>query len=240
MKTLKKNSQKDTSQAGSAKKQAHRSSRKSLARLMDVGLERLKNMILDMAERSQQTVSTAIDAYINGKDLTKQIYKSSEELRIHQEEASNLAVELIARYQPVASDLRFIKSCMEIAYDFSRFGRYAYDISQVLTLFGDLSSCDKAPVEKAGNEAKEMIKLSIKAFAERDITLAKQIKQMDDVVDKTYLDFVQKAAKAEEADLKCVLAGTLILRYLERIADHATYVADSVVYIVSGQQAERK
>lgn len=212
-----------------------------MARLMDTGLERLKNMILDMAERSQQTVSTAIDAYINGKDLTKQIFKSSEELRMHQEEASNLSVELIARYQPVASDLRFIKSCMEIAYDFSRFGRYAYDISQVLTLFGDLSSCDKAPVEKAGNEAKEMIKLSIKAFAERDITLAKQIRQMDDVVDKTYLDFVQKAAKTQgEADLKCVLAGTLILRYLERIADHATYVADSVVYIVSGERAERK
>ena len=204
-------------------------------------MERLKNMILDMAEHSQQTVSTAIDAYINGKDLTKQIFKSSEELRMHQEEASNLAVELIARYQPVASDLRFIKSCLEISYDFSRFGRYAYDISQVLTLFGDLSSCDKAPVEKAGGEAKEMIKLSIKAFAERDITLAKKIKQMDDVVDKTYLDFVQKAAKTqEETDLKCILAGTLILRYLERIADHATYVADSVVYIVSGERTERQ
>jgi phosphate transport system protein len=206
---------------------------------MDTGLERLKNMILDMADHAQKTVSIAIDAYINNKDLKQKIFDSSEELRIHQEEASNLAVELIARYQPVASDLRFIKSCMEIAYDFSRFGRYAYDISLVLGLFGDLSMCDKTPVEKAGDKAKEMIKLSIKAFTERDITLAKKIRTMDDIVDKTYLEFVQKAAKANEADLKCVLAGTLILRYLERIADHATYVAGSVVYIVSGERAER-
>ncbi len=200
-------------------------------------MERLKNMIMDMAEHSQQTVSTAIDAYINGKNLTKQISKSSEELRMHQEEATNLAIELIARYQPVASDLRFIRSCMEIAYDFSRLGRYAYDISLVLGLFGDLSTCDKTSVEKAGEGAKQMIKLSIKAFAERDIALAKKIKKMDDVVDKTYLDFVRKAAQTEEVDLKCALSGTLILRYLERIADHATYIADSVVYTVSGSRA---
>lgn len=77
-----------------------------------------------------------------------------------QDEVSELAVELIARYQPVATDLRFIKSCMEVAYGFSRFGRYAFDISEVL-------------------------------------------------------------------------------RYLERIADHAEYVGDSVVYTVTGERVPK-
>ena len=57
-----------------------------------------------------------------------QIFEWSEKLKIFQLEVSNLATELIFRYQPVATDLRYIRSCMEIAYGFSRFGRYAYDI----------------------------------------------------------------------------------------------------------------
>jgi phosphate transport system protein len=207
---------------------------------MDIGLEKLRNMVLDMAELSQNTVSTAIDAYVQGRDLRDRIYQWSEQLRMLQDEVSELAVEIIARYQPVASDLRFIKSCMEVAYGFSRFGRYAHDISDVMGIFGDLSSCDKKPILEAGAQAKEMIALSIKAFTERNVELASRLKRMDDVVDGTYLDFVKKSAHEQDGDLKCVVSATLILRYLERIADHATYVAETVPYIVSGERAPRK
>src|SRR5437870_9645208 len=109
---------------------------------MDLGLERLRNMVLDMAKLSQNTVSTAIDAYVQGRDLRERIYGWSEELRMLQDEVSELAIELIARYQPVASDLRFIKSCMEVASGFSRFGGYSHDISDVIGFFGNLSTCD--------------------------------------------------------------------------------------------------
>lgn len=205
-----------------------------MVRLIDSGLERLKNMLLDMARHSEETVAMAIDAYREGKDLGEEVYTRSEELRILQDEVSSLAVELLARYQPVASDLRFITSCMEISYGFSRFGRYAHDISQVLRVFGDLSMCDKTPIEEAGKQATEMIELSIKAFTERDTGLAKRLKEMDDVVDKIYMDFVRRSARQKTGDLRCSLSATLILRYLERIADHATYIGDSVIYIVSG------
>src|SRR5881628_2354412 len=191
-----------------------------MPRLMDIGLEKLRNMVLDMADLSQNTVSTSIDAFVQGRDLRDRIYSWSEELRMLQDEVSELAVELIARYQPVASDLRFIKSCMEVAYGFSRFGRYAHDISDVLGIFGDLSSCDRAAIQEAGAQAKQM--------------------KMDDVVDNIYLDFVKKSAQAPEGNLKCFVSGTLILRYLERIADHATYVGETVLYIVSGERAARK
>src|SRR3989454_8138105 len=148
-------------------------------------------------------------------------------------------LKLIARYQPVASDLRFIKSCMEVAYGFSRFGRYAHDISDVLGIFGDLSKCDKTTIEQAGDQAKNMIRMSIKAFTERNVELASKLKKMDDVVDNIYLDFVKKSAQEREGNLKCVVSGTLILRYLERIADHATYVGETVPYIVSGERSAR-
>jgi phosphate transport system protein len=211
-----------------------------MARLMDMGLEKLRNMVLDMAELSENTVSTAIDAYVQGKDLRERIYDWSEELRMLQDEVSELAVEIIARYQPVASDLRFIKSCMEVAYGFSRFGRYAHDISDMFGIFGDLSTCDKTAIEHVGVQAKDMIRISIKAFTERNVEMANKLKKMDDVVDNAYLDFVKKSATGPASDLKCMVSGTLILRYLERIADHATYVGESVAYIVSGERAARK
>ena len=208
---------------------------------MDLALDRLRNMILDMGELSSNTVNVAIDSYVQGRDLRDRVYSWSEELRILQDEVSELSVELLARYQPVASDLRFIKSCMEVAYGFSRLGRYAHDISDVLGIFGDLSKCDKTEIERAGKQAEDMIRLSIKAFTDRDVKLAGKVKEMDDLVDNAYVSFVKKAAHEQVGgDLKCTLSATLILRYVERIADHATYIGDTVLYIVSGERAPRK
>src|SRR5256885_8152965 len=188
-----------------------------MPRLMDMGLEKLRNMVLDMAELSQNTVSTSIDAFAKGRDLRDRIYSWSEELRMLQDEVSELAVELIARYQPVASDLRFIKSCMEVAYGFSRFGRYAHDISDIIGIFGDLSSCDRQAVKEAGSQAKDMIRLSIKAFTERDVELAGRLKKKDDVVDKIYLHFFKKTTHQHEGELKYVVFWALLLRDFERI-----------------------
>src|SRR5438445_5179828 len=211
-----------------------------MPRLMDIGLEKLRNMVLDMAELSQNTVSTAIDAYVQGRDLRERIFGWSEELRMLQDEVSELAVEIIARYQPVASDLRFIKSSMEVAYGFSRFGRYAHDISDVIGIFGGLSSCDTQAIQQAGAQAKDMIRMSIKAFTERDVELAGILKKMDDVVDGVYLNFVRKSDHEPQEKLECVVSGTLILRYLDGITDHSTDVGEQVPYIVSGERAARK
>ncbi len=156
-----------------------------------------------------------------------------------EDDVNELAVEIISRYQPVASDVRFLKSCMEISYGFSRFGRYAFDISQVLRIVGNLSTCDKTEVLKAGEQAKEMIKLSIQAFVEKNVTIAKEVREMDDVIDKIYVDALRQVSTQSNADVKCSISSILILRYLERIADHATYIGDSVVYIVSGQQVPK-
>lgn len=211
-----------------------------MARLIDVAVERLTSMLMDMATLSERSVTTSIEAYRDGKNLTQEIHSWSEELRMLQDDVSELSVDIIARFQPVASDLRFLRAAMEIAYGFSRFGRYAFDIAEVLETWGDLSKCDHSVVELTAKTTKEMIRMSIDAFANRDVELAKNIKKLDDFVDEKYREHVDGMIHNPNLDVKCAMSTALILRYLERISDHSSYIGDSVVYIVTGEKSPRK
>ncbi len=203
---------------------------------MDMGLERLSNAIGDMANLAQESVMKAIEAYGKGERITKEALNRAHQLSTLSNEVEELAVELLARYQPVATDLRFIKSCLEIAYGFSRFGRYAYDIAQVLEIFGDLSQCDKSVVQDLSGKVTKMMQASILSFKTRDSDMARSLRDEDDAVDKIYLDYIKEVTQQKPIQLKCALASTLVLRYLERIADHACYIGDSVIYITSGKK----
>jgi phosphate transport system protein len=199
---------------------------------MDMGLDQLNTMLLDMATLSQQAVSASIDAYSKGSK-GDEVRQMSHRLRALHRQVSDLSMEMIARYQPVASDLRFLKACMEISYGFFRYGRYALDITSVLDMFGDLSKCDKQFVVDTAKKTQEMIRMSVEAFARRDVELARNIPKMDDVVDESYRKNL-KTTLEKKGDIKCSLSATLILRYLERIADHASYIGESVEYITTG------
>ncbi len=104
---------------------------------MDMGLDRLSNAIGDMGNLAQDSVMKAIQAYAKGERITQEAMTRAHQLSAVANEVEEIAMELLVRYQPVATDLRFIKSCLEIAYGFQRFGRYALDIAQVLEIFGD-------------------------------------------------------------------------------------------------------
>lgn len=203
---------------------------------MDMGLERLSNAIVDMANFAQDSVVKAIQAYESGEQVTQAALDRANQLSMLSTEVEELAVDLLARYQPVATDLRFIKSCLEIAYGFSRFGRYAYDISQVLEIYGDLSGCDKSVIRELSKKVTEMIETSIQSFKTRDMKLARSLREDDDQVDRIYLDYIRRQSEDKNITLRCALASTLVLRYLERIADHACYIGDSVIYIVSASK----
>ena len=208
---------------------------------MDMGLERIGDLLSQMAELSEKSVTTAIDSYMVGKNPTEDIRQWSEQLRKAEDDVSDLTVEVIARYQPVASDLRFIKASMEVSYGFSRLGRYALDIAEVLDMFGgSLQMCDHQVVELTAKTTKEMIRMSIDAFTNRDVDLAKNIPELDDYVDEKYRSNMKNILKNPNQDIKCAVSTTLILRYLERIADHAAYVGESVIFIVTGERSPRK
>lgn len=204
---------------------------------MDMGEERLSNAIVDMANLAQDSVVKAIEAYEKGQRATDAARNRAAQLSQLSAEVEELGVDLLARYQPVATDLRFIKSCLEIAYGFSRFGRYAYDISQVLEIYGDLSACDKSIIHELSEKVTSMIERSIQSFKTRDTELARSLRKDDDEVDKVYFKYSAALANDKTVTVRCALASTLVLRYLERIADHACYIGDSVVYIVTGSKA---
>ena len=206
---------------------------------------------MDMAKLSERSVFASIESYERGTStIKKQIFEWSENLRLMQDEVSDLSIELIARYQPVATDLRFIRSCMEIAYDFSRFGRYSYDIVDVLETMGSISDCDKSYVLQMSNTVREMINLSIEALQSRDRNAAQKLYEMDDTVDALYRKYVNEIINPQEhhnnkkeymdKTLRCYISTLLTLRYLERISDHACYIGDSVYYIVTGNSNPRR
>ena len=108
------------------------------------------------------------------------MFEWAEKLRILQEEVSDLAFELIARYQPVATDLRYIRSCLEVSYVLSRFGGYGYEIVEVLDMMGSISECDKSVVKEAAKITSEMISLSVNALDFKDKQASDKLYDMDD------------------------------------------------------------
>jgi phosphate transport system protein len=201
---------------------------------------------MNMAELSEMCVNKAIESYENGIVEKNQVFEWSEKLKVFQLEVSDLATELILRYQPVATDLRYIRSCMEIAYGFSRFGSYADDIVEVLETMGSIHKCDKSVVIETSNLASEMIRLSINALQTREKRTASKLYKMDDSVDALYRkylnDLITLKTDSNDHPLKdprCAISALLILRYLERIADHACSIGDSVYFIVTGRSSPR-
>ena len=216
-----------------------------MTRLLDIGLERIKNVIMDMAHLSEASVNAALDSYQKGITARSQIFEYSEELRVLQTEVTDYATELIARYQPVARDLRFIQSSMDIAYGFSRFGRYAYDIAEVLEMIGPLPDCDKSQVSEMAKTVKDMINVSVQSLDKLDKDASNKLYMMDDSVDALYRNYLRKVLtqsknEIRDSEPKCYVSALLILRYLERISDHACYIGDCVHYVITAELTPRR
>jgi phosphate transport system protein len=196
-----------------------------------------------MGHLSEELVNSALESYDKGTMLRSQIFEGSEKLRFLQIEVTDFATELIARYQPVTRDLRLIQSFMDAAYGFSRFGRYAYDIAEVLEAIGPLQNCDKSQVSVMQKTVKEMIQLSVHSLENLDKNVSQKLYMMDDSVDSMFRTYLKKAmtqTKKRGFEPRCYASTLLILRYLERIADHACYIGDCVHYVVTGDPSPRR
>lgn len=187
-----------------------------------------------MGTLSLQSINMALDSYLAGKNMRQEAHKLSQEILALYDEVGDLTFDMILRYQPVASDFRLIRSCIEVSYGFTRFGRYAYDITTVRDMFGDLSECRNEVIYTLSGEIKHMINLAIESFATLDLEKAKQLRTDEDLVDKYYNKHLPILINSN--NVKCALSDALVLRYLERIADHAAFMGESVNYIVTGQR----
>ena len=210
-----------------------------MSRIIDRGLEEQSVLIVRMGELTFDTLALSIHGYLEGKSVKKQVSELSDILLSMNAKVEDEAFQLIARFQPVATDLRTIKSYMKIGNDFARYGRYALDISYINDQLHGLTECEswtRDYINEMSEKVLSMVKTSVEALKKQDIILAKTISETERQVDKMYFDYLHKLINGEQASGKCVLSSALMTRYLERIADHAVYICESIVYIVTGEK----
>ncbi|HJU14364.1 MAG TPA: PhoU domain-containing protein [Candidatus Nitrosotalea sp.] len=205
-----------------------------MTRLIDPHLQKLSFLMEKMGSMALESINLAIDSYLERKDAVQEAHKLSQEILSLYDEVGDLTFDMILRYQPMASDFRLIRSCLEVSYGFTRFGRYAYDITKVRDMFGDISECKNEVIYTLSGEIKHMINMAVQSFATLDLEKARQLRTDEDLVDKYYSKHLPMLINS--SNVKCALADALVLRYLERIADHAAFMGESVNYIVTGQR----
>lgn len=204
-----------------------------MARLIDPPLQKLSFIMSEMGDMVIQSIELAVESYLEGTNTKDKVLALSDAIRTKYFEVEDLTFDMLLRFQPVADDFRFIRSSTEISYTFLRFGRYAYDITQVRDLFGDISECKNESLVESSKKIKSMIKEAVSSFGELDIRRAGRIREDEAFIDKIYKDRIPQLI--ESKNTKCALAEALLLRYLERIGDHAVFMSDAVNYIVTGK-----
>jgi len=210
-----------------------------MSRLIDTGLEQLSKLLFKMGDLAEKAVSLSFDCYLKGRDIDQKVRILSETLVSLNEEVEKKAIELIARYQPVAHDLRTITSYMKIAYDLSRYGRYAWDITFIykkLDMKTEECTSPWAQPEKACQKVLEMVHTSMEAVEKHDVKLAKKLAVMEKEVDAIYYEYIDRLLEQTPTATKSIIFNLLFIRHLERIADHACYIGESVIYLVTGER----
>ena len=208
-----------------------------MTRLLDAGLEQLTMMVYKSGEVAKSAINMSIRCFMNRKDATEAVRELSDIISSMTVEIENKAFELIVKYQPVASDLRIINSYMKIAYDFERYGRYAWDLSFTYKKLGALGECAVSSdlMQKLVEKVALMVSKSVEALKQHDAELAKTLADTEKEVDELYFAYLDQLSKTR-AQSKCVMCNLLVSRYLERIADHTTYVGEAIVYIATGEK----
>lgn len=202
-------------------------------------LAELKDKLLAMAALAQQSVESALDAYLRrDKGLCKFVKENERAVDTAQRELDEMAYELLAKEQPMAIDLRFILSVIKINSDLERIGDQAMSITRrTREILGD-DPVD-LPVDFAamGEYATQMIRTAIQALLDGDARLAESVREMDDEIDR-----MNRRASADLLRLiqdkphlsKLAMNGILIAKNLERISDHASNIATDVIFWIRG------
>jgi len=208
-------------------------------RLLDKGLEQLTAMVYKMGEVAEKVLTISVNGYVKGKDTIEDTKVLSQTLVGMTRDVEERAFGLIAKYQPVATDLRIINSYMKIAYDFERCGRYSWDISNISKTMGGLKKCNpwmSEYMEIMSDKVLQMVTISVNALKRLDTDLARSLSPTELEVDKLYFEYLTKLVKEAQTTNQCTVSSVLVIRYLERIGDHATYVAEAVIYIATGEK----
>ncbi|WP_270169745.1 phosphate signaling complex protein PhoU [Paenibacillus sp. SYP-B4298] len=210
---------------------------------LDEGLEQLKSMLLEMGSRVETVLHEAMRALEQvDQESARAIIKRDMELNRLEEQISEAGARLIATQQPVAKDLRRVLVAFRMASDLERMGDLSVDIAKVvLRLEGQGLIKPLIDLPKMASISQTMIYESIQAYIREDIDLAYKMANDDDTVDALYSQILRELFTLMTQDPTLVSQAMLfsfVGRYVERIADHATNIGESVVYLVTGQRPD--
>jgi phosphate transport system protein len=202
-------------------------------RLIDIAFDELRSMVGSLASIAAEAVREARKCLEScaptDLESMRRYARDAYRLRI---EILDLATEINARFQPVAADLRLLQALMSASYDFYRITRYALEIARTLLTI-ECTGCEMKLACEAWGHVEEMMGLARKAILELDEEAAKKIMKLDASVDEAYVAGLSRM-KGREYIPRCDVAEAMVLRHLERIADHLTYIASETVYAVKG------
>ena len=205
----------------------------------DLGLEELNAHIVDMGQRVEKSIGEAMTALINldVKEAVRIIAQDKELNRI-EERISQLGAALIATQQPVAKDLRRILVAFKIATDLERMGDFSVDIAKVvIRLEGQTLIKPLIDLPRMTEIVQMMTRESIQSYVLENVDLAYKMAKDDDMVDALYSQIIRELFTIMMENPVTISQANLLSfvgRYLERFADHATNIGESVVYLVTG------
>lgn len=184
----------------------------------------LEAMLREISKISEEIVRSVVGM----KATPESIRRSVDDVKRRRLEIHENIIEIIARYQPTASDLRGLIAALEISYGLYRFSRYALDISTILDRVARVAgtSCDLKYSVNISGHVIEMVRGSIEAFLGKDKGRARAVIEMDRIVDQALFTALDEASRSTDV---CSTLDLLILMYLERIADHCVYIAQETI-----------
>ncbi|HEY5038694.1 MAG TPA: phosphate signaling complex protein PhoU [bacterium] len=211
----------------------------------DEELSGLKEKLLLMGGKVEESIRLAMKCLVDrDSKLARQVIQSDRDINDLEIEVDEICHNLLALHQPMAGDMRFITSAMKINSDLERQGDLASNIAERALTLNEVAPLKPfIDIPRIAVIAQEMVKVSLDSLVNRDPVAAKKVCERDDEVDNLNDQIIRELISymlEDRANIKRALDLILVSRYLERIADHATNVAEDVIYMVLGKDIRHR
>ena len=211
----------------------------------DEQLKMLNQEMMHLGTMIEDSIQKAIEALINQNvELAKKIMDSDTEVDREQKKIENICFNLLMQQQPVAKDLRVISAAMKMVTDMERIGDHAADISEITIMMADQTYAQNLDdIKKMASETVLMLIRSIEAYVEKDMKKAEDVIKHDDIVDELFdknkadiIDLIRHDPESGEQATDLLM----VAKYFERIGDHATNIAEWVIFALDDKKTKEK
>ena len=212
-------------------------------KLFEEQLSLLKDLLVKMGELNCEAIEDAVTALETQNAELARKTKGVEQLVDEKEQQiERLCLKIILKQQPVASDLLFVTSAMKMITDMERIADQAVDISELVIKMSRLPYADAvAEIPEMADKVQDMVRNVAKSFVERDGDLAKAVCRADDAVDDLFEVIRNKLTGIVHRDIEGddngeqALDMLMVAKYLEKIGDHASNIAEWVIFMITGE-----